>query len=100
MRTRPRREVPHAGLLAAVAGAVTVVLVPEYSYARTVDGFAAPVDARSLALLERAPEVEGVYPVRAAYPATTPALSRDALERANVSLPGFDGRGVTVALLD
>ena len=187
MRTPPRREVPHAGLLAAVAAAVTVVLVaagsqrgesrtqpttavrwaglagdarpkvavgqrmivvlkapslsdrvaragglvsneqerrwtetvlseqklllarlvaegvqivPEYSYARTINGFAAPVDARSLALLERAPQVAGVYPVRAAYPATSSAISRAPLERAHVSLPGFDGRGVTVALLD
>jgi subtilisin family serine protease len=76
-------------------------------YKRVLNGFAAPLDPRAIALLERAPEVEGVYPVRPAYPA---AVSSTILDRADflagmglrpeVGLPGFDGRGVTVALLD
>src|SRR5580765_6371422 len=38
----------------------------EYSYARVLNGFSAAVDARTAALLERSPEVAGVYPVRVA----------------------------------
>ncbi len=34
-----------------------VVVQPEYSYTRTVNGFSAAFDARGLALLERSPEV-------------------------------------------
>ena len=53
----------------------------------------------AVALLERAPEVAGVYPVRAAYPATISAdvlCGRDARPGArhrDLSLPGFDGAG-------
>ena len=82
-------------------------LVPEYVYTRTFNGFAAPIDGRALALLERDPDVLGVYPVRAAYPAS---LSRAELRgpqfgvgggrRIDLGVAGFDGRGVTVALLD
>jgi subtilisin family serine protease len=82
-------------------------LRPEYSYSRVISGFSAPLDARAVALLQRFPEVEGVYPVRIAYPA---ALSNSLLERndlaagsgfrARLGLPGYSGRGVTVALLD
>lgn len=79
----------------------------EHVYTRTLNGFSALLDARAVAELERTPGVAGVYPVRAVYPA---AVGADALarpefgagsgRRADVSLPGFDGRGVTVALLD
>ena len=41
---------------------------PDFQYARVLNGFSAPLDPRAIALLERATEVEGVYPVRAAYP--------------------------------
>ncbi len=82
-------------------------LRPEYSYSRVISGFSAPLDARAIALLQRFPEVEGVYPVRIAYPASvsTRALERDEPAagsgyRASLGLPGFSGRGVTVALLD
>ena len=82
-------------------------LRPEYSYSRVISGFSAPLDARAVALLQRFPEVEGVYPVRIAYPAslTSQLLERDevapgAASRARLDLPGFNGRGVTVALLD
>src|SRR3954466_10622093 len=80
-----------------------VVVQPEFSYTRAVNGFSAAFDARGIALLERAPDVAGVYPVRAAYPA---ALSSRLLtttgfgERPNIGLSDKDGRGVTIALLD
>jgi len=82
-----------------------VVVEPEFAYARVLNGFSAALDAQAIALLERMPEVQGIYPVRAVYPASTPfetlpqlALEPGALGR--VTLPGFTGRGVTIALLD
>jgi hypothetical protein len=80
-----------------------VVVQPEFSYTHTVNGFSAAFDARGIALLERAPEVAGVYPVRAAYPASLSSqfLSGSSFgERADITLSGKDGRGVTIALLD
>ena len=80
-----------------------VVVQPEFSYTHTINGFSAAFDARGIALLERAPEVAGVYPVRAAYPATVSSQllsSAQFGERPGISLSGRDGRGVTVALLD
>jgi subtilisin family serine protease len=80
-----------------------IPLVPELTFTRVVNGFSAPLDPRGVALLERDPDVLGVYPVRAAYPAS---LSSRALGRSAVALvpgprlPGFDGTGVTVAVLD
>jgi subtilisin family serine protease len=80
---------------------------PEYRFARVLNGFSAALDPRAVALLERAPEVEGIYPVRAAYPAGggNPGIPASAFDaRAGrvpvVRLPGFDGRGVTIALVD
>ncbi len=80
---------------------------PEYRYTRLVNGFSAALDARAVALLERAPQVRGVYPVRVAYPATVSRtlLQDEALRlgtslEASVAVGGFDGTGVTVALLD
>ena len=80
---------------------------PDYTYQRVLDGFAAALDPRAVALLEQIPDVAGVFPVRAAFPA---AVSEKLLEsksfgpqsghRPTVSVPGYDGRGVTVALLD
>jgi subtilisin family serine protease len=79
----------------------------EHSYFRVLNGFSAALDPGSIALLERAPEVEGVYPVRAAVPASRAAdvLSRPAFapgggRRPEAPLAGLDGRGVTIALLD
>jgi subtilisin family serine protease len=93
--------------LIARLGAAGLRLRPEFSYTRVLSGFSAPVDARAIALLQRFPEVEGVYPVRIAYPA---ALSAELVERrelatgsgyrAEMSLPNATGRGVTVALVD
>jgi minor extracellular serine protease Vpr len=76
-----------------------VVVQPEFSYTHTVNGFSAAFDARGIALLERAPEVAGIYPVRAAYPATNASTPRFG-QRPEIALSDRDGRGVTIALLD
>jgi subtilisin family serine protease len=76
-----------------------VVVQPEFSYTHTINGFSAAFDARGIALLERAPEVAGVYPVRAAYPATID-LGTQFGERPQIALSDRDGRGVSLALLD
>jgi len=87
--------------------ALGVSLHPDYRYARVVDGFAATLDPRAAALLDGFDEVAGVYPVRAAFPAS---VSETLLERGDFGpdsghrpaavLPGFDGTGVTIALID
>ncbi|HSC73684.1 MAG TPA: S8 family serine peptidase, partial [Gaiellaceae bacterium] len=76
-----------------------VVVQPEFSYTRTFNGFSAAFDPRGIALLERAPEVAGVYPVRVAYPATID-LGAQFGEQPQIALSDRDGRGVSVALLD
>lgn len=93
--------------LIARLGAAGLSLRPEFSYTRVLSGFSAPLDARAIALVQRFPEVEGVYPVRIAYPTSlsTRVLDRHELAagsgyRARLSLPGSSGRGVTVALVD
>ena len=84
-----------------------ITLKREFVFTRTLNGFSALLDARAVAELERTPGVAGIYPVRAVYPAALgaetlarPEFGPGAGRRAEVSLPGFDGRGVTVALLD
>jgi len=79
----------------------------DYYYSRVINGFSAALDSEAVALLEREPEVAGVYPSRVAYPATISSellakdeLARGAVHRPEITLPGFDGRGVTIALLD
>src|SRR5204863_2150296 len=79
----------------------------DYYYSRVINGFSASLDSEAVALLEREPEVAGVYPVRTAYPATISSdllakdeLARGAARRPGILLPGFDGGGVTIALLD
>ncbi|HEX6489923.1 MAG TPA: S8 family serine peptidase [Gaiellaceae bacterium] len=79
----------------------------DYYFARVINGFSAALDSEAAALLERQPEVAGVYPVRIAYPAELSSellardeLARGAAHRPEIMLPGFDGRGVTIALLD
>lgn len=93
-------------LIASLA-AKGVRIRPEYRYTRVLSGFSAALDPRGIALLERSKEVRGVYPVRIAYPTTVAAARLDgeaiaegSAFRAEARLPGFDGRGVTVALLD
>jgi Subtilase family len=81
-----------------------VQIRPDYRFTRTFNGFSAILDPRAIALLERTRGVKGVYPVRAAFPATLSARQiRSAVAlapRPGVSLSGISGRGVTVALLD
>jgi subtilisin family serine protease len=93
--------------LIARLGAEGLRLQPEFSFTRVLSGFSAPVDARAIALLQRFPEVEGVYPVRIAYPASAASallerheLARGTGYRPRLTLPRASGRGVTVALLD
>ena len=79
---------------------------PEHAYYRVFNGFATPLDARTLAIAVRDPDVKGVFPVRAAIPAAVDPRSVDDLvgvaggRRPDVGIPGFSGAGVTVALLD
>ncbi len=80
---------------------------PTYEYYRVLDGFSAELDARAVSLLEQMPEVTGVYPVRIAYPASVSERLLAAKEfsaasghRPDADLPGYDGTGVTIALLD
>jgi len=76
-------------------------VAPEYRYVRVLNGFSARLDPTSLALLEGDREVEGVFPVRIAYPAQA-AGAEGVLPSsvADLEIPGLDGTGVTVALLD
>jgi len=79
---------------------------PEHAYYRVFNGFATPLDARTLAIVVRDRDVRGVYPVRAAIPAAVDPGSIEDLvsaaggRRPDLGLPGFTGAGVTVALLD
>jgi Subtilase family/PA domain len=78
----------------------------DFTFGRVLSGFSAALDPRAVAILERSPEVAGVYPVRAAYPAALSRREMDESEleesgsRLEIGIPGVDGRGVTVALLD
>jgi subtilisin family serine protease len=89
-------------LLIARLGLQGVLIKPEFTYTRVLNGFSAAIDARGLAVLERAPEVAGVYPVRVAYPASQSSrlLAAAAAAGGSVGLSGVVGRGVTIALLD
>jgi minor extracellular serine protease Vpr len=71
----------------------------DFVYTRVLDGFSAVLDGRAIAELERNPLVVGIYPVRAVYPAQTSG-SRGPGVGSGIALPGYDGRGVHVALLD
>ena len=82
-------------------------ILPDFVYTRTLNGFAAVLDAQAVALLERDPDVRGVFPVRVAYPAAastrlpgTGDFDAGAGRRPTTRLLGLDGTGVTIALLD
>jgi subtilisin family serine protease len=83
-----------------------VRVVRDQVFTRTFNGFSALVSPRALAELERAHAVAGVYPVRTVYPAAPTAETvvggtfQPEGGGAQVSLPGFSGNGVTIALLD
>ena len=70
-------------------------------FTRTLNGFSATLDARAIAELDRNPSVIGIYPVRAVYPAEAEALRGPPVgAKAGVALPGFDGHGAKIAILD
>ena len=78
---------------------------PEESYVRVLNGFSASLDSRAMGVLERDKDVAGIYAVHAAYPATVSRADSAALaartgSETGAALPGFDGRGVVVAVLD
>ncbi len=76
-------------------------LGPEYRYVRVVNGFSTRLDPTSLAMLEGDREVVGVYPVRIAYPAQFPQTADvTPTTVTGLEVPGLDGTGVTIALLD
>jgi subtilisin family serine protease len=84
-----------------------VRVVRNQVFTRTFNGFSALVGPRALGELERAHDVAGVYPVRTVYPAAPTAetvVGRDFQPEdgrgTQISLPGFSGNGVTIALLD
>jgi subtilisin family serine protease len=92
-------------LLKLAAAGVTVR--PDYEYYKVLDGFSAVLDPRAVSLLGSFAEVDGIFPVRAAYPASvsetllaTKQWGPASGHRPEVELPGYDGRGVTIALLD
>src|SRR3954462_14650707 len=72
-----------------------------------LNGFFAPLGPSAVAVLEARPGVAGVYPVRPAFPASVSStlldaegVARGASSLPALRLPGYDGRGVTIALLD
>jgi hypothetical protein len=72
----------------------------QFSYSRVLNGFSAPLDARAVAVLERRPEVAGVYPVRPAYPASVSStlLGGKGVARGASSLPALRLPGSTAAV--
>ena len=87
--------------------ALGINVSPDYSFYRVLDGFSAALDPRAVSLLEQMPEVSGIYPVRATFPASVSASQLQSRSygvrsghQPDVGVPGFDGRGVTIALLD
>ena len=76
-----------------------VPIEPEHSYYRTFNGFAAPFDARALAIVVKSPDVRGVYAVRAAIPAAVdfergrPAALERRRAEGRYSAARFLGRG-------
>ena len=47
-----------------------IFIKPELRFTRVLDGFSANLEASTVPVLERMPQIAGVYRVRAAYPAT------------------------------
>ena len=76
---------------------------PDYSFARVLDGFSATLDPRRSRCSSTTPRSPAstrfASPIPAALSAAAPAAGRG-LRRSRGELPGFDGTGVTIALLD
>lgn len=77
-----------------------IVARPSLRFTRVLNGFSAIADPVAVAVLERSPDVAGVYPVRAAFPAAVSLSERSGASPIPAEPAGFPGRGVTVALLD
>ncbi len=83
-----------------------IFIRPQLRFTRVLNGFSAALDPSAVPVLERLPEVAGVYRVRAAYPASVTTAPLEAAARSaglgsiRSSLVGLDGSGVLVALLD
>ena len=82
-----------------------IVVRPDFTFGRVLNGFSAALDPRAASLLDRMPEVQGLYPVRAVYPAAAESTELDDLAPGSggldrLTVPGLTGRGVTIALLD
>jgi hypothetical protein len=78
-----------------------VVARPDLRFTRVVNGFSAIADASAVALLERSPEVAGVYQVHAAFPAGVDAtMGTASISSIPPGLSAYRGKGITVALLD
>jgi hypothetical protein len=75
---------------------------PDFSYSKVLNGFSAVLDSRAVDVLNAVPEVAGVYPVRAAFPASVSARAVAGAQArvSGLQLPGYDGHGLTIALLD
>ncbi len=103
----PRRRSPGRSRLRRASPARGSRSCPSSSTRATVNGFSAALDARGLALLERDPDVVGSTRCGSPIPAAVPAGALRSREygpgsgrRAQVRLPGLDGAGITIALLD
>ena len=72
---------------------------PEFSYSHVLNGFAAALDGRAVALLNQMKEVAGVYPVRAAYPASVSetVIGSKEFGAASGHRPGPGSRATTAA---
>lgn len=76
-------------------------IAPDFRYARVLNGLSSRLDPTSLSILDRDREVAGIYPVRIAYPAQTTEIPDATVSAvAGLEVPGLDGSGVTVALID
>jgi subtilisin family serine protease len=83
--------------MAALGGHIS----PDYRYTRVLNGFSARLDPATVELLDRDREVAGVYSVRVAYPmAVDESTGVAPTSLPSLGVPGLDGTGVTVALLD
>src|ERR671936_13838 len=105
MRMRRRPELARTMLLAAVAATAAILLLAGTGQGAGQSTRRAAARAWHSVFGDRPaarpgkPMIVGIYPVRAAYPAQTSGPRRPGVG-SGIRLPGFDGRGVRVALLD
>lgn len=101
MRTWTRAAQSAQNQFLARMAALGARVSTDFRYTRVFNGFSARLDPASLELLARDREVAGVFPVRVAYPMAVDESGGVApMSFPGVEVPGLDGTGVTVALLD